>query len=143
MPRPSLTKLPDSRPLTIVVLGGAERLAASLVATAEQRGHRLEYHHGHPNARGLSTLLGAMSRADVVVIVTGVNSHGAVHFARDHVRKNGIASLIAKSFGTAHLSRLLDALEHRSMHAANDQESVRSAVAGSHLGVAYGVRASA
>jgi len=48
-----------------------------------------------------------------VVIVTDVNSHGAVHLAKKVARQLARPSLIIQNFGAARLCRLLDALEQR------------------------------
>ena len=54
-----------------------------------------------------------MSRSGLVVIVTGVNSHGAVHLAKKAARQLERPTLILQSFGAARLCRLLEALERR------------------------------
>ena len=63
--------------------------------------------------RGMDGIRTAISRSSLVVIVTDVNSHGAVHLAKKVSRQLDRPSLIIQNFGAARLSRLLDALEQR------------------------------
>jgi hypothetical protein len=62
----------------------------------------------------------AVSRSGLVVIVTDVNSHGAVHTAKKAARQLERPTLIIQNFGAARLSRLLEALEMRRQSNSND-----------------------
>jgi hypothetical protein len=55
-----------------------------------------------------------IANADAVVIITGINSHAAVRFARDRARHHGVPSLICRRFGEHNLARLVQAV---SLHA--------------------------
>lgn len=62
---------------------------------------------------GMDGIRAAITRSELVVIVTDVNSHGAVHLAKRVARGLGRPTLIIQNFGAARLCRLLDALERR------------------------------
>jgi hypothetical protein len=106
-------KKTEPRRLRIAVVGGPDRLIDPWAALAREHGHRFEHHNGHIAGRGMETLDAVIRRADLVIIVTGVNSHGAVIAARSAVRRHGVASLICKSFGPTRLARLLEAIALR------------------------------
>jgi hypothetical protein len=99
--------------LTIAVVGGLDRAAPALRELASLHGHRLEHHCGSSSGPGKRSLESIIGRADVVVIVTGHNSHPAVLFARERARHHGVPSLICRRFGPANLGRLLEALARK------------------------------
>jgi hypothetical protein len=108
--------------MRIAVIGGRYKNEGQLARIAEARGYELEFEEGHTAGRGMEGIRKAVSRAGLVVIVTDVNSHGAVHTAKKAARQLERATLIIQNFGAARLSRLLEALERRQRVAV--QESV-------------------
>lgn len=94
-------------------IGGRERNEGQLFKIAEQRGHRLEFHSGHVGGRGAGDIRALVERSDFVVIVTDVNSHGAVLLAKKMAQRAGRASLVIRRCGNARFQALLDALEIR------------------------------
>lgn len=99
--------------MRIAVVGGRYKNEGQLARIAAARGHELEYEEGHTAGRGMEGVRRAVGRSDLVVIVTDVNSHGAVHTAKKAARQLERPTLIIQNFGAARLSRLLDAIETR------------------------------
>ena len=92
-------------------VGGVERNENDLVRMARASGHHLTFHSGHMAGRGSLELKNLVERSDLVIILTDVNSHGAVIAARRMVRDHGKASMVVRRLGAARFSALLDALE--------------------------------
>ena len=68
--------------MRIALIGGLDRSEQEMGAIAARAGHVVELHAGHMGGRGSETLKSAIDRADFVVIVTELNSHGAVQLTR-------------------------------------------------------------
>ena len=96
-------------------VGGRERNELQLEKIAERSGHQLEFHSGHVGGRGANDLRALVDRSDFLVIVTDVNSHGAVLLAKKLAQRAGRASLVIRRCGTSRFQALLDA------HAVRDQ----------------------
>lgn len=94
--------------MRIAVIGGHDRSEVALGALAKESGHELEFHTGHVGGRGANEIRSLVARADLVVVVTDVNSHGAVHVARGAARKYQHRVVYTKRFGTHSLKHLLD-----------------------------------
>lgn len=94
-------------------IGGRERNETQLERIAERGGHSLEFHSGHVGGRGADELRAMIDRSDFLVIVTDVNSHGAVLLAKKEVAKVGRGSLVIRRCGSARFHALLDALAIR------------------------------
>ena len=73
--------------MRITLIGGVERNEQALEAIAASLGHRLDFHGGHLKGRGVDDLHRQVDRADLVVVATNVNSHGAAQLARKLARK--------------------------------------------------------
>lgn len=99
--------------MRIAVIGGRYKNEAQLARIARAAGYELEFEEGHTKGRGMDGVRIAVSRSDLVVIVTDVNSHGAVHTAKKAARQLGRPTLIIQNFSAARLCRLLEALERR------------------------------
>jgi hypothetical protein len=73
--------------MRIGVVGGLDRAARDLQERARARGHELELHTGVVNgAAAAANLRSLIERADVVVILTDINSHNGVRMARRQAR---------------------------------------------------------
>ncbi|MFO0760686.1 MAG: DUF2325 domain-containing protein [Byssovorax sp.] len=94
-------------------IGGLTRNKAQLERIAARRGHRLEFHNGDMAGRGAADLRALTERVDFLVIVTEINSHGAVIMAKRAAQALGIGSLVLRHGGAARLSQLLDAFDAR------------------------------
>lgn len=99
-------------------IGGRERNETQLERIAEDRGHALEFHSGHVGGRGAGDLRALVERSDFLVIVTDVNSHGAVLLTKKLAQRLGRASLVIRRCGTSRFSALLDALSIREQNLA-------------------------
>jgi hypothetical protein len=81
-----------------------------MAATA---GHKLEFHSGDVGGRGAGDLRALIERVDFVVIVTEINSHGAVILAKRIAHKLGRGTLVVRSCGVSRFQAFLDALATR------------------------------
>lgn len=66
----------------IGLVGGLDRSEAQYRQLAARAGHSIEWHTGDLAGRGAGALESLVERSDVVIVVTDVNSHGAVWRAR-------------------------------------------------------------
>lgn len=97
--------------MRIAWIGGLTRSAELYKIEASRRGHRLEPHDGDVNGkRGSEALRAAIARADLVVALTEVNSHGALGLARRTARELGKPFVLMRKCGTARFRELLDEL---------------------------------
>ena len=94
-------------------IGGRERNETQLDRIASRGGHTLEFHSGHVGGRGSETIRALVERSDFLVIVTDVNSHGAVLLAKKMAQHFGRASLVIRRCGTSRFQALLDAFALR------------------------------
>ena len=90
-------------------IGGRERNETQLERIAAGSGHTLEFHSGHVGGRGADSLRVLVERSDFLVIVTDVNSHGAVILARKLAQQLGRGSLVIRRCGSSRFQALLDA----------------------------------
>jgi hypothetical protein len=94
-------------------IGGRERNETQLERIAAKSGHSLEFHSGHVGGRGADGIRALVERSDFLVIVTDVNSHGAVLLAKKIAQQLGRASLVIRRCGSARFQALLDAINVR------------------------------
>jgi hypothetical protein len=99
--------------MRIAVIGGRYKNEGQLARIAKARGYELEFQEGHTNGRGMEGIRKAVGRSELVVIITDVNSHGAVHAAKKAARQLARPTLIIQNFWAARLSRLIDSLDRR------------------------------
>lgn len=91
-------------------VGGIERGESHYQALAARAGHVVEFHYGHVGGRGSPALESLIERSDVVVVLTDVNSHGAVQLARRLVRRSGVRLLLLRRCGLARFGELVASL---------------------------------
>jgi predicted dehydrogenase len=103
-----MTNIPLRR---IGIVGGVERLEPRLKQLAAALGHELEFHPGHVSGPASGRLRSLVERADLVVIVTEVNSHTAVIQARLLAQRAGKPVRIVRRLGTSQLRQLLPEAE--------------------------------
>jgi hypothetical protein len=96
--------------MRIAVIGGLDRHVQGLAKQAAKAGHLAEFHHGRVGGRHAEELEAIVERSDVVVIVTNVNSHGAVAIAKKAARRCGAAAYIARTCGPSRFEQILDGL---------------------------------
>jgi hypothetical protein len=92
----------------IGVVGGVERLEPHLRTVANSAGHELEFHAGHMAGQGGGRLRALVDRVDLLVILTDVNSHGAVIHARALARKAHRPVRLVRRLGASQLRALLN-----------------------------------
>ncbi len=96
--------------MRIGIIGGVERSESAYRRIAKEHGHELEYHSGHTAGRGVHTLASLVERCDRIVIVTDVNSHGAVGVAKRLARARSVPTDIFKNVGPSRFGAWLDGL---------------------------------
>ena len=82
--------------MRVGVVGGLERVEPHYERLAMEAGHEAVFHPGHVGGRGRASLAQLVDRCDVVIIITDVNSHGAVQFARQRMRLIGREPLLVR-----------------------------------------------
>src|SRR4051812_36722057 len=97
----------------IGLVGGVERGERRYAAAAASRGHSFEFHGGDTAGRGSTSLEALVERADLVILVTDVNSHAAVLGARKHARSLGRRCLLTRRLGLSRFRALLTEIEHQ------------------------------
>jgi len=85
----------------VVFVGGVERVERSLRASGEELGVDVDVHAGHMQGNAGTRLAALVRRADLVVLVTGVNSHNAVHTAKKEAARSGTPLQIMKFCGAS------------------------------------------
>jgi hypothetical protein len=105
--------------MRIAWIGGVERNEGDLVQLAAKAGHELDFHGGHMGGRGTVELRRAVERADLVVVLTDVNSHGAVQIARKLCQKIGRPIVLSRRCGASRFQRFLDELDARDVRRAS------------------------
>src|SRR5690242_15107315 len=98
--------------MRIAVIGGREKSDEQLLRVAARYGASLEFHPGDLHG-GVQELKAAVARSTFVVIVTQINSHGAVLAAKRAARQYERPMLVMRKLTVARLRGLLDALAKR------------------------------
>jgi hypothetical protein len=96
--------------MRIGVVGGLERNESDQHRLAKRYGHETIFHPGHLQGRGTRTLQTLIDQSDLVVIVTDVNSHGAVQLTRRLMRAAGREPVLVRRLGLSRLEELLQSL---------------------------------
>jgi hypothetical protein len=91
----------------VTFVGGHDRVEREIVAFGEQIGIQVGVHNGHTRGNRIEHLIALVQRSDVVVIVTGTNSHNAVHVAKREAARAGARVRILKSCGAGTARALL------------------------------------
>lgn len=95
--------------MRIAVIGGREKSDEPLFWIAARYGTEVEFHAGDLHG-GVAELKAIVGRATFVVIVTEINSHGAVAAAKRAARYHRRPTLVMRKLTVARLRGLLDAL---------------------------------
>lgn len=91
----------------IGLIGGVERGSHHYEHLAAENGHSVEIHSGHLAGRGVDTLAAIVERADIVVIITDVNSHGGMWTARRLAKARGRRCLLVRRMGPSRFRALV------------------------------------
>jgi hypothetical protein len=96
--------------MRVGIVGGLDRVEPHYERLAIEAGHEAMFHDGHVGGRGRLSLERLVERCDVVIIITDVNSHGAVQFARQRLRLIGREPLLFRRCGPSRFASLLGEL---------------------------------
>jgi hypothetical protein len=97
--------------MRIGIIGGLDRVARELEEIARAGGHELHTHTGVVAGKATSTRLRALvAWSDLVFVLTDINSHNAVHIARQAARLHHRPLRIVSRFGPKHLAAYLQGL---------------------------------
>ncbi|HTP24841.1 MAG TPA: DUF2325 domain-containing protein [Anaeromyxobacteraceae bacterium] len=97
--------------MRIGIIGGLARAEPHYERLAVAAGHRVLLHGGILRGRGIKALERLADGCDLVVVITDVNSHGAVQHVRRRLRERGRSPLLLRRLGLTRFATLLAALE--------------------------------
>ncbi len=95
----------------IGIVGGIHRTFRLYEQAAAARGHVLSLHGGEMAGRGRDALETLVARSSLVVVVTDVNSHGAMFYVRRQARALGRPCVLVRRLGLRSFRKLLVELE--------------------------------
>jgi hypothetical protein len=93
--------------MRIGLVGGIDRNEPVYRNIAERGGHSLTFHSGRIGGRGSDALALLARSVDFLIVVTDVNSHGAVHIARRAARHYGVPLVLRRRCSPARLAALV------------------------------------
>ncbi len=85
--------------MKIGIVGGVERNEPQYRKIAEDAGHELVFHSGHVNGRSGDKLVEVARSVQLLLVLTDVNSHGAVGVARKAAAKFGTPVMLMRRLG--------------------------------------------
>ena len=94
--------------MKIALIGGLVRREGELAALARRAGHELEWHFGDVGGRGADGLRAVIERADLVILLTEINSHGSMYLAKRVCRQIGREYQVLRKCGPAKFELLLE-----------------------------------
>jgi hypothetical protein len=96
--------------MKIGIVGGVERNESAYRRIAEEAGHEVVFHGGHVAGRGADKLVELVRGVGVVVVLTDVNSHGAVGVARKAANRFGTPVALVRRLGPSRFAAELPQL---------------------------------
>jgi len=96
-----------SQRLRVAFVGGVHRTGRDLATFGEELGLDVEVHDGSVRGNAKARLAALVHRTDFLFIITGTNSHGAVHVAKREAAKTGANVRILKFCGSGTARALL------------------------------------
>ena len=93
--------------MRIGIVGGVQRAEATYREVAQRFGHELLFHSGCVGGRGSAMLSNLVARVDLLVVLTDVNSHGAVALARRAARRQGTPIALRRRCNPTELAALV------------------------------------
>jgi len=97
--------------MRIGIVGGLDRKARDLEGIAHQRGHDVEVHTGVvAGASSAACLRALVTRSDLVIVLTDVNSHNGVRMARRQARLSHRPLRLLRRLSTSQFQALLQGL---------------------------------
>jgi hypothetical protein len=76
--------------IRVAFIGGIDRIERQIVSFGEQIGVEVEVHSGRTSGQSTDRIGALVRRADLLVIVTGTNSHNAVRVAKREAAVVGV-----------------------------------------------------
>ncbi len=107
--------------MRIAIIGGREKNQSDLIQIAKAAGYELEFHDGQPASGSSHTIRNIVARAELVVVITEINSHSGVFIAKKEAQRFKKPTMVIRSFSSARLRGLIDALDRRRDSALLDQ----------------------
>ncbi len=92
--------------MKIAIVGGAEKTAPEYRCVVRELGGECLYHDGC-TGNGVDRLRRVICRADVVVCITSINSHGAMKMAKSFCKRKGKRLLVTREAGASSLRETL------------------------------------
>ncbi len=102
--------------MRIGIVGGVERSEVVYREIAERAGHSLTFHSGRIGGRGSDTLATVVRNVDLLIVVTDVNSHGAVHIARRTARRYSVPLTIYRRCSPGRLAAIVAGVQAGGSH---------------------------
>ncbi len=93
--------------MRVGIIGGLDRSELAYQRLAHELGHEVEHHTGYMRGTAGAGLERLIDRCDVIVIVTDVNSHGAVQQARKLLRTRSRPAVLVRRLGASRFLALL------------------------------------
>ena len=97
--------------MQIAVIGGLERHESEIERRAAAFGHTVEFHRGRVGGRHTEELESMVERCELSIIVTQVNSHGAMYIAKKAAGRVARPALITRTCGPSRFSAILESLQ--------------------------------
>jgi uncharacterized protein DUF2325 len=95
--------------MRVAVIGGLERHEAQIERRAGELGHTVEFHRGRVGGRRTEELEAIVSRSEIVIIVTQVNSH-AMYLAKKAADRHARRALIARTCSPSSFRGLMESV---------------------------------
>jgi len=96
--------------MKIGLIGGLTRSEAFFRKMALEKGHELDFHTGELSRRSIEGMRSLVKRSDLIIILTGINSHQAVWLAKQAAREFMRPSVITRRCGPDSFREMLDLL---------------------------------
>jgi 4-hydroxy-3-methylbut-2-enyl diphosphate reductase IspH len=109
--------------MRVAIIGGLERHEAEIERRASELGHTVEFHRGCVGGRRAEALVVMVSRCDVAIIVTKVNSHGAMHLAKKAASRSARPTLLTRTCSPSSFWGILQLLALKSPGASTGAEA--------------------
>lgn len=100
----------------IAFVGGVDRIERQIVAHGAAVGVEVEVHSGRTSGQSTERIAALVHRTDLVVIVTGTNSHNAVRVAKREATRAGVPVHIVTFCGAAQARALVALVAAGSAH---------------------------
>jgi hypothetical protein len=104
---PQVGRAATTRRLRVAFVGGVHRAERDLATFGAELGLEVEVHDGRVRGNAKARLAALVRRTEVLFIVTGTNSHGAVLVAKREAAKTGARVHILKACGSGTARALL------------------------------------